>query len=378
SFIDISGKSAIFFFTTLFTTAMIKTVAKRLPPAAVTCRRRRHLNLLYGGDAMSSKSTRSRRSRKGPADQPKKPYPAFPLSPHASGAWQKKIRGKIYYFGHWARRVKGKLTRIEGDGWKEALELYSAQADDLHAGRSPRAKSGEPTLGYLCNLFLTAKLRRLGLPDKDIKELADLPTSEWLPVLAAKAGAGHRISPRMCQEYKSTVDRLVDKFGKNRLIDDLRPEDFASLGNDLAKQYGPVRRGNEIQMVRTVFKFAFDNDLIKTPVRFGSEFKKPDTTELRKHRAENGEKMLEAADLRKLIKAASVPVKAMLLLGVNGGFGNHDVATLPMSALDLDRGWINYPRPKTGIPRRCPLWPETVEALRTTIAERPEPQQEEA
>jgi integrase len=68
----------------------------------------------------------------------------------------------------------------------------------------------------------------------------------------------------------------------------------------------------------------------------------------------------------------------MLLLGVNAGFGNHDIATLPLSALDLDAGWVNYPRPKTGIPRRCPLWPETVAALREALAGRPEPRREEA
>ena len=42
-----------------------------------------------------------------------------------------------------------------------------------------------------------------------------------------------------------------------------------------------------------------------------------------------------------------------------------------MSALDLDGGWITFPRPKTAILRRCPLWRETVAALRTAIAERP-------
>src|SRR4051812_310263 len=69
-----------------------------------------------------------------------RPYPDFPLSPHASGKWQNKIRGSIYYFGNWARRVNGKLVRVDGDGWKEALDLYKAQADDLHAGRAPRIK----------------------------------------------------------------------------------------------------------------------------------------------------------------------------------------------------------------------------------------------
>src|SRR5205085_224896 len=42
-------------------------------------------------------------------------------------------------------------------------------------------------------------------------------------------------------------------------------------------------------------------------------------------------------------------------------------------ALDLDAGVIDFPRPKTGIPRRCPLWPETVAALREALAKRPAP-----
>ena len=38
---------------------------------------------------------------------------------------------------------------------------------------------------------------------------------------------------------------------------------------------------------------------------------------------------------------------AMFLLGINCGFGNADCGTLPLSALDLDGCWINFPRPKT-------------------------------
>ena len=66
-------------------------------------------------------------------------------------------------------------------------------------------------------------------------------------------------------------------------------------------------------------------------------------------------------------------MKAMILLGINCGFGNADCGNLPVAALDLDGSWVDYPRPKTGINRRCPLWPETVEALRVAFAKRPAP-----
>jgi len=289
-------------------------------------------------------STEKIRSGKG-SDRPKKPFPDFPLTPHPSGKWQKKIRGKTHYFGNWAKRVKGQLVRVQGDGWEEALKLYKAQAIDLHAGRTPRVNHDGLTLANLCNQFLTAKLRK---------------------------HTSGELGSRMFQEYREITDLLIAAFGKERLVDDLAANDFEKLRADMAERWGPVRLGNAITRVKSVFKYGIDNGLIDKAVRYGSEFTKPDKGVLRRHRAQNGQKMLEAASLRKLIDAAGVSLKAMILLGLNCGFGNHDIASLPLSALDLEGGWIDFPRPKTGIPRRCPLWPETVAALRNVIAERPE------
>jgi integrase len=203
-------------------------------------------------------------------------------------------------------------------------------------------------------------------------------------------------------EYPATTNRLIAQFGSTRLVRDLAASDFEALREVLAKQYGPVRRGNEIQRVRTVFKYAFEAGLIDTPIRFGPQFKKPSEGVMRRHRAKNGAKMLEADELRRILDvlagkevgtnriseengkpvtvtlAPNPVLRAMVLLGINCGFGNHNIATLPLSAVNFDSAWVNYPRPKTGIPRRCPLWPETVVALREAIAVRPEPRQEEA
>ena len=67
----------------------------------------------------------------------------------------------------------------------------------------------------------------------------------------------------------------------------------------------------------------------------------------------------------------------MILLGINCGFGPADCSRLTIDAVDLDGGWIDFARPKTGIERRCPLWPETVEALREAIAGPPKPRGKE-
>lgn len=83
--------------------------------------------------------------------------------------------------------------------------------------------------------------------------------------------------------------------------------------------------------------------------------------------------MFEAAELRTILDAAGVPMKAFVLLGINCGFGQTDIASLPLSAIDLGTGWISFPRPKTGISRRIPLWPETIAAIREALDSRPTP-----
>ena len=301
------------------------------------------------------KYTRKNRGSKRTTDRPPKPYKDFPLTPHPGGAWQKKIRGRIHYFGRWGHIRNGKMERLPDDGWQQALELYKAQADDLHAGRTPRVKrTGEgTTLDLLRGRFLTAKSRALD---------------------------AHEITPRTYFEYKATTNLLIEQFGRDRLVDDITADDFEALRDGMAKRWGPVRLGNEIQKIKTFFKYGYETGLIDKPIRYGPQFKKPSASVLRRHRAKNGERMFQAAELCRLLDSLGTnPImRSMILLGINAGFNNSDCANLPLKALDLDGGWCNFPRPKTGIARRCPLWPETVTALREVIGTRPEPRNEEA
>jgi integrase len=168
----------------------------------------------------------------------------------------------------------------------------------------------------------------------------------------------------------------VKSFGRSTRVADLEPENFRRLRTSMAKTLGAVGLGNEINRVRMVFKFAYDEGLIDKPVRYGQGFKRPSKKTLRKTRAANGKRMFEAEELRQILKAARQPLEAMILLGINAGLGQTDLAQMPISAVDLKRGWLDYPRPKTGIDRRSPLWPETVKAIREAIKHRPEPNEE--
>jgi integrase len=281
---------------------------------------------------------RSHPNQKPAIDKPKKPSPDFPLYAHRNGCWAKKIRGKTHFFGPWHNP----------DG---ALANYRQRKDDLHAGRKPRPERDRVPVKELANGFLNAKKGRV-----DNGEL----------------------SPRTWDDYKRVCDLLVDRFGKNRLVADLRPDDFQELRKHMAATWGPHRLGTSIQMIRTVLKYACDSELIGGPVRFGSEFKRPSKKTMRLHRAQQGPRLFSREEIRGLLAAANLPMKGMILLGINAGFGNADCGQLPLSAANLETGWIDFPRPKTGIPRRAPLWPETVAALREYLSKRPAPKSDEA
>jgi integrase len=289
-------------------------------------------------------------SESAKSGKPSKPYPEYPLYAHATRRWAKKIRGRTLFFGPWE----------DPDG---ALAKYLAEKDALHAGRKPREASEGVTVKVLANSYLNHKQALL-----DAGEL----------------------SPHTWRNYQQAAAFLVERLGKSRVVSDLGPDDFAELRAAMTrKKWGPVRVRDFVQRIRSVFKHGLDVGLITIPIRFGPGFAPPKRKTLRIARAEKGPRMFEADELRKLIDGApvetgdgevvvkpTVTLRAMILLGVNCGFGNADCGTLPLSALDLTNGWVNYHRPKTGITRRCPLWPETVESLRAVLAVRKQPADE--
>lgn len=295
----------------------------------------------------STTSPRRAKPRRNRPDKPDKPYADYPLFFHDSGRIAKKIRGNLHYFGRWANVKDGKLVVVDDveAAAQQAVDDYKDKRDDLQAGRKPRPKgAGGLTVADLSNQYLTAKRRLLDSGE---------------------------ITQRTFGEYYATCARVVDTFGGSRVVSDLTADDFGKLRAILAQSRGPVTLGNEVQRVRMLFKWGFDEGKIDQPIRYGQSFNKPSAKSIRIARAENGSRMFEADELRRILNAARQPMHAVILVAVNCGFGPTDLASLPLTAVDLDCGWITFPRPKTGIARRAKLWPETVKSLRDAIASRP-------
>ena len=271
--------------------------------------------------------------------RPAKPDPDFPLYAHKSGRWAKKIRGKTHFFGPW-RDPHGALRR------------YLTEKDDLQAGRKPRRV--EPgvtdalTIEQMVYHFLDAK--KLNVESGEMEE-------------------------RTWKEYETFGDRLIRVFGANTVVESLVPADFKRLRADFQKTHKSLASlKGDIRKSKVFFNWAGPGangqGLIDRLPRFGDAFKPPSQTALEREREEKGERVFTAKQIRDVLAAAGPRLKAMLLLGINCGYGNTDCTKLVIGKLDLDRGWADFARTKNGIKRRNPLWPETVESLRAVLKAR--------
>lgn len=296
-------------------------------------------------------STQPRQTAKARRKRAPKRRKDFPLFKHATGRWCKKVKGKHHYFGS---------VKDDPDG-QAAMALWLDQKDDLLGGREPRKPGAGLTVSDLCNRFLTFK--------ESLVTTGELQRRTW-------------------QDYLTVCQRITRVFGRNRIVSELTADDFAKLRSDFATTRGPVALTGDVTRARVLFKWGYDEGLIQAPMRYGQSFNRPSRKTLRLARAANGRRMFERDEVLAMldgttidgekVNGASEPLRTMILLALNGGLGNGDVAKLPISALDFKAGWLNFPRPKTGIPRRIPLWPETIAGLQKWLAHRPEPKRDAA
>ncbi len=128
--------------------------------------------------------------------RPNRPYPGFPLFPHANGQWAAKIGGKLVYFGPW-------------EFPQEALREFREYQDRIYLG-SPEKRNSEPNVRYLCNDFLTAK------------------------EAAVERG---ELSHRTYRDDVETERRLVRFFGPSTRVDALTPAEFSRLREFVARRW---------------------------------------------------------------------------------------------------------------------------------------------
>ncbi len=265
-------------------------------------------------------------------ERPKKPSKSFPLFAHRNGQWAKKINGKHFYFGTW-------------NDPNAALSLYKQQRNDLEAG-VPVLSVGDIGMREYCNLFMAAK------------------------VASAERG---EIRDVTVQGYLQASRLLVKHFGKQSVVKISTNEwtEFRAYLKD-GRSWRSVK--TYVVHVRAILKWGFDQGIFERPVRDGKALANPSLRLIREEREANDNKSVSPDEIKRLMASVGrrKGFKAMILLGINAGYGNNDVSTLRIEDVDFQKAEISRLRPKTGIRRRNPLWPETLDAMQEYLAWRPQ------
>lgn len=179
------------------------------------------------------------------------------------------------------------------------------------------------------------------------------------------------LSPRTLDGYLRACAIVGDVIG-GEPVDNLAPRHFADIRLTLTERLGPRSVGTYIRMIKTLFSWAYDSELLDHPPRYGRQFAPPSRSTIRKAQPRNNRRVYEPDELRRLINTATPRVRVWILLGLNAAFGQKDIAMLPASTAweGIDAGVLSFPRPKTGIDRDTVLWPETIRAMKATIRDR--------
>lgn len=260
----------------------------------------------------------------------------FPLFKHPRGYWCKTVLGKHRYFGKVADDPQG----------KEALRRWLREKDWRLAGLEPPPEGSGDVISvkFCCNEYLAAK--------------------------ESKLDAGN-LAPRTWSELKTTCELLMKTIPPSLEAKLLQPAHFDKVLAAINKRYkSPNSRGKLVSQIKSIFKHAYSRGLIDRPTNFGTDFIKPPQIAYRQHENAKGDQSFTPAEIKALLAVADVNSRGMILLGLQGGLANTELAELPRSAVKGD--WIDWPRAKTATRRRIPLWAETKAAIDAAISSGPE------
>ncbi|MFN3192681.1 MAG: tyrosine-type recombinase/integrase [Aureliella sp.] len=259
------------------------------------------------------------------------------LGRHKRGLWYKKFQGRFYYFYRCDDDPDGMFSK---EKWRHDKHF-------LEQGKEPPAYD---PMGESCTDSTTLTVKDL--------------CNHWISSKETLLIAGE-LSKSTYDEYMATCQTLLKTVGKTLPAKLCGPQRFEAVRKALAKRYNANGQSKRITQIRSIFTTAYEDRVLDDPPNFGRAFRKPKAAAFRKLRNAKGDQTFEPAEFHTLYKHANICMRGMMLLGIQAGFGNEECAALPRSA--IKDGWIEWARVKSAVPRRVPLWPETIEALEACI-----------
>jgi integrase len=280
-----------------------------------------------------------------------------PLRAHPNGQWYKQHNKRRYYFGPWAP-VTAPVDE-QRKLWDEAVKDFNWRWTDIASGKpDPKfttvTSPDRVTLDELGNVLLKGRLER------------------------KQAG---KIQGLTYRDVRNAVKFMLDFTGdqgqlfRHRAAAHVPPDEWRRFRNHLEASYGPDVQNRWVRSVyRSIFNLA--QEKYKVALNCGGALDLVPRSAIRNERRQQdrmcGPKLFPREQVPLILEACPAPLDAMFLLSINCGFGASDCASLTLNALNLDEGYFEFDRVKTGVMRSGFLWPVTVDRLRKAIANRPE------
>jgi integrase len=269
---------------------------------------------------------------------PRKPAPGLPIFLHASGQYAWKFRGKFYYLG------KDPIA---------AVERYLREHEWVRAGKQdPERLAAELTLRSLLD--------------------------DWLVDRKLDVDSG-AITLQRWEDLHRTARRALEVIDGDVPILSLPPDAWRRGLSKSSSRLGPTTRKVLAGNLRSAINWAIREGLLPASPALLDAIRGPNPREISRHRyrvtADHGLRLFTATEFRALLEACrDVTDKAIVLLSLNCAFEPHDLAALqvdmlpPLSACPA---WLHFPRPKTGVVRRAPIWPVTLSATWEAVESTP-------
>lgn len=292
-----------------------------------------------------------------------KPRPSFPLTPY-KGGWCKKLGGR-------PRHVCGHVPP------DEALSIWESRAVEFRTLYEKPEAAVPPVAGLAVRVVVGRWLQRM----RTRMELGGVT-------------AGH------FSKCRRDGTLAIDALGGTTLAEGLGPDQMFLVRQAIDAGGGAVSHRRQRAMIaKSIFTFAYDENWIEQPPRFGKRYWEDLREKVTRRVGYDSGKRFSRSECRHLLVAIGRKLKkierdkrlkprhwsgyergitsarqlrAMMWLALNGGYHASELAELEKSDVDFDKGRIETPRPKTGVDHRVPLWPETIAALRSVMAERPD------
>jgi integrase len=188
-----------------------------------------------------------------------------------------------------------------------------------------------------------------------IRELVDA----YLTFRKSQADSGD-LSVAMYTDDYYQLEAFADhckKNGKTSLAEVVTPDFLNKHKADTRDKYSVTTLWHSVKAVKRLLTWGWKQERLESLPRNLDDYAKVE-------RPKPAPKFFMVEEVKSMYASATDRMRLYILLALNGGLTQIDIATLTHNMVDWKIGIISRDRNKTGVPQGCKLWPTTLALLK--------------